>query len=196
MTAVSWVSGDAAEAMFAACAEPAGRGLLPLHRDVVRLGVERTYRSMQRQIRRLTRDGALVWRTPPLYSKKYDRGSLTSRIVAPGRAEIELTGLPDVREIDLRGLIYGIETALNVAGRRGVRLHFERRPDGALFVSSRRPEGGWTRPDLQTRSAARTWAKSSGGGRSKRTGASVRGWTKPRTAACSIVRGASSRGPS
>jgi hypothetical protein len=139
MTPVGWVSGEAAEAMFVHAAEAAGRDVLALHRDVVRLGVERTYRSVWRLILRLTTDSALVSRTPLLYAKTYDRGSLTSRIVSPGRAEIALIGLPDAPEIHLRGLVYGIETALTVAGRRGVRVHFERRPDGALFVASWRP---------------------------------------------------------
>lgn len=136
LTSVGWIDVAIAKAIFVAAAHEAGRDVESVHRNAVRAGVEQTFKSLWRLILRLTTDNALVTRTPMIYSKTYDSGKLSSRIVAPGRAEIVLEGWPGADELSLRGLAVGIETTLIVAGRKGVRVNFDRRSDGALFVAS------------------------------------------------------------
>ena len=136
---VSWCTVDTANALVESVAREAGRAPSSFQAEVVRTGVERTFKSLWRVILRFTSDEALVRRTPLIYSKTYDRGEMTSRVVRPGRAELELAGWPSPPQLDLEGLATGIETVLRVAGRRDARVSFERRPNGALFVASWTP---------------------------------------------------------
>lgn len=136
LTPLSWIDTEKAESVVYAVAARMGRDALQLHSEVVRMGVERTFRTLWRAILRFTSDAALVARTPLMYSKTFDHGSLTSRIESPGRAELSLTGWPDISDMQLNGLATGIETVLAVAGRRGVKVVYERRLDGALLVAS------------------------------------------------------------
>lgn len=136
LTPVGWIEVDFATAVYVAAAREAGRDVDAVHRDAVRAGVERTFRSVWRLILRMTTDHALVARTPLIYSKTHDLGKLTSRIAAPGRAELTLEGWPGADDFPLRGIAVGIETTLIVAGRKSVKVNFERRVDGAFFVAS------------------------------------------------------------
>lgn len=136
LTTVGWVEVDFAKAVYVAAAREVGRDVDAVHRDAVRAGVERTFRSFWRLILRMTTDNALVARTPLIYSKTHETGKLTSRVVAPGRAELWLDDWPGDDDFPLRGIATGIETTLRVAGRQGVKVNFERRQGGALFVAS------------------------------------------------------------
>lgn len=133
---VSWLDTDACNEFMARVAQRIGKDPEQFEIDVVRLGVERTLSTVWRIILRFTSDAALVKRTPMLYSKTYDVGELTSRIVRPGRADLELRGWPGVPRMDLVGLATGIETVLRCSGRTDVRVSWERRPFGAVFVAS------------------------------------------------------------
>lgn len=136
LTAVSWIDTEVAESILYAVAPLAGRDPLHLHTDIVRIGVERTLRTLWRIILRFTSDRALVLRTPLIYSKTFDRGELLSRIEGPGRAELALSDWPDISDMQLNGLATGIETVLRVAGRRDVKVLYERREEGAFLVAS------------------------------------------------------------
>lgn len=136
LTPVGWVDTDIAESIVYALAPRVGRDVMQVHSEIVRIGVERTFRTLWRIILRFTSDSALVSRTPLIYQKTFDRGRLTSRIESPGRAELELLGWRDISDMQLNGLATGIETVLAVAGRKLARVAYERRPDGAFLVAS------------------------------------------------------------
>ena len=131
---MTWMRTQLAEDIFNAIAREAGREPFALHAQVVRIGVERTLKTLWRLILRFTSDSALVARTPLIYSKTFDHGELTSRIAAPGRSELTLTGWPDISEMQIRGLATGIETVLRVAGRHDVKVSWDRTPTGAFLV--------------------------------------------------------------
>ena len=133
---MTWMRTQLAEDVFNAIADAAGRERFGLHAQIVRMGVERTLKTLWRLILRFTTDAALVQRTPLIYSKTFDRGELTSRIAAPGRSELTLEGWPDISEMQIRGLAMGIETVLKVAGRKDVRMTWDRTSEGAFFVAS------------------------------------------------------------
>ncbi len=133
---MSWMPVDTAHAVIEAVAREMGRPVSSLHAQVVRIGVERTFKSLWRVILRFTTDKALVSRTRLIYTKTYDRGSLSSDIVRPGRAELVLSDWVDAPKLDLEGLAIGVETVLKVAGRRNVKVNWERRPDGAFYVAT------------------------------------------------------------
>ncbi|MCS6797456.1 MAG: hypothetical protein NZ898_02805 [Myxococcota bacterium] len=107
-----------------------------LQAQVVRRGVERTLRGPWRLLLRFTSDEALVARTPLLYRQAYDRGRLTARITAPGRAELEVEGWDRIPRLELEGLACAIETVLRCAGRPDVQVVIEERPRGAFFVAT------------------------------------------------------------
>lgn len=136
VTPVSWLDSNATAEFVVRVAEHIGKDPERFQIDVVRLGVERTLNTLWRVILKFTTDAALVKRTPLLYSKTYDVGQLTSRIMQPGRADLELTGWPGVPRMELVGLATGIETVLRCAGRQDVRVTFDRRPDGAVFIAN------------------------------------------------------------
>lgn len=135
---VGWVGSTATNNLVLALAQQLGRDPDKLQEEIARTGVERTMTTLWRVILRFTSDAALVKRTPLLYSKTYDVGELVSRIDRPGRADVELMGwpVPDVPRMDLIGLAMGIETVLRCAGRKDVRMRWEPRPHGALFVAT------------------------------------------------------------
>jgi hypothetical protein len=135
LTAIGWIDVELIKAVFVAAAQVTGQAAEVVHRNAVKAGVEQTFRSVWRLLLRVTTDNALVTRTPMFYAKTYDTGSLTARIVSPGRAELVLSGWPDAEEFCMRGLAIGIETTLTLAGRQGVRVSFDRTTDGARFAA-------------------------------------------------------------
>jgi hypothetical protein len=137
---VSWCSISTANAVIEAVAAEAGRTPSALQAAIVRTGVERTLKSIWRILLRFTSDDALIARTPLLYSKTYDRGELRGKMAYAGRAEIELLGWPGVPQLDIEGLATGMETVLRVAGRKDVKVNWDRRQDGVFFVATWRRE--------------------------------------------------------
>lgn len=130
---VAWIEAAHIDAIYAAIAREADRELFELYREVVIEGVSRTLRTLWKMLLRLTTDKALVSRTPQIYLKSHDTGRLDSRIVGPGRAEIDLLEWPDVPELRLHGVANGILATLLVAGREDVEIEWERTPQGAHF---------------------------------------------------------------
>ncbi len=133
---VSWLDIDACNGLFVAVARAIGRDPEELQAEIARIGVERTLHGMWRVLLRFTTDAALVARTPLLYSKTYDAGTLRGRIDTPGVCHVELEGWPDPPKLELIGLAAGIEAVLRCAGRKDVSVRFERRPNGAVFLGS------------------------------------------------------------
>jgi len=131
---ISWVRLSAFNALLAEIARATQRDLLTMDADAVRRGTERTFTTVWRVLLRLTTDAALITRTPTFYAKGYDTGTLAARIPAPGRAELELTGFPEISDIDLQGVRIGIETVLRLSGRKDVRGTHHRTPSGGTFV--------------------------------------------------------------
>lgn len=136
LTAAERIRVPTVEAVYEAAAREIGREPLRLHRDIVRTGVERTLKTLWRMLLRFTTDEALVARTPLIYSRTFDTGRLESRIVSPGLAHIRLTGWPDVSEMQMNGLATGIETVLRCAGRKNVRVTYDRASDGAIIIAT------------------------------------------------------------
>jgi hypothetical protein len=132
---MSWMRVALAEEVVHSIAKAAGRDPLQLHSQVVRIGVEKTFRTLWRLILRFTTDAALVQRTPLIYSKTFDRGELISKMAAPGRSELHLRGWPDISEMQIRGLAMGIESVLRVAGRQDVKVSWDRTSEGAFMVA-------------------------------------------------------------
>lgn len=107
-----------------------------LHSEAARWSAERTLSTIWRTLLRFTSDSALVQRAPVIYGRTWSKGALSARPLGAGRAELVLSGWPDVPEFALRSLRIGIGTTLELAGRGEVRMTSDRTPDGAIFHAS------------------------------------------------------------
>ena len=133
LTPVGWCRLETAEGLFDLVARSVGRTTLDLHAEAARVGLERTMKGMWRVLLRLTTDDALIRRTPLLYSKTFDRGDMSARIVEKAHAEIRVVGWPTITPMQLQGIGIGILTVLDVAGRKDVRVTREKTATGALY---------------------------------------------------------------
>lgn len=133
VTPLSWFPVDALEEVLGAIAGRMAVDPLDLNDRVSAIATERALGGLWRVLLRITTDRALLSRTPVIYQKTYDTGRIVPRIVAPGRAEVELLDFPDAPPFVLRPLGVGIQTTLRCAGRERARVTYERTPDGALY---------------------------------------------------------------
>jgi hypothetical protein len=131
-----WVPIADVETVFGALASASGRDLASLHVELARLSVDKAFRTLWRMLLKLTTDAALVSRTPVIFAKSYNRGRLVPQIPTPGRGEVELVDWPNAPEWPIRGTRVGIETVLQIAGRKGVRVEGRRTATGALYVAT------------------------------------------------------------
>lgn len=117
----TWISVDAARETKNAVARLVAVDPLELQRRLSASGVERTLNTFWRFFLRRLGDEALSKRTPLLYARTFNSGSLTLAAWEEGAAELELRGwrIPDY---DLAGLMAGIARVLELAGRRDVEL--------------------------------------------------------------------------
>ena len=133
MLPIGWIPIVLMEAAFGAIASELGRDLAGFHTEVARLSVARTMRTLWRLLLRFTGERALISRTPVFYARSYNRGRLVSDVPEPGRGEIDLLDWPDAPEWTLRAVSVGVITVLEISGRPGAAVTWERTPDGAHF---------------------------------------------------------------
>jgi hypothetical protein len=112
-----WCSVDAARELKIAIAALAGETVPTLQRRVTRAGLERTFNSVWRFFLSWLSDERIARHTPLIYSRVFDRGTLELVALRERGAEFELRGWPAIDEFDLQGLVVGVETALQLAGR-------------------------------------------------------------------------------
>jgi hypothetical protein len=132
-TAVSWVPYSVVTAAHEAIARESGLGLEQLYERAVPLAVERSFGSVWRIFLRFTSDAALIARTPIMYAKSRSRGTMTSTLVAPGEAVVEVADFPEIPERDILALAISIRSLLSVAGRQSVTCDGERNRAGARW---------------------------------------------------------------
>jgi len=135
-TSVSYIPIRVADAMYRAIGTESGRDFVALHEQVSRLAVDRALKTVWRLLLRFTSDEALVARTPVIFAKAFPQGTLTPRIVAPGRAEIRVTGWPAMPEYAVRGTRVAVESVLRIAGRSNVKITSEATHDGVCYHTS------------------------------------------------------------
>jgi hypothetical protein len=132
---VSWCSIEISRAVLFAAAAVAGEAPRDFQRKVVRAGIERTARTVWKPLLRVVSDEALLKRTPLLYGKTYNKGELAV-VFGAARAEFFLTGWPGIPDSEADGLSVGIETVLEISGRKETSVTWERFADGARFLAT------------------------------------------------------------
>ncbi|MBX3192865.1 MAG: hypothetical protein KF819_38125 [Labilithrix sp.] len=122
-----WCSLDAARELKIAVARLQGEDPLAFQRRIVRLGIEKTLTTLWRFFMRQLGDESIARRTPVLYARSFNKGSLEFVSWGKGEAELALHGWPRIPEFDLVGLMAGIETVLALAGRKHPQVRAARR---------------------------------------------------------------------
>jgi hypothetical protein len=131
---VAWIRATTADAVYAAIAAEAGRDLFEIYPEVVRRGTNASLRKALRWLMALSSDAALVRHAPQAYAKGHQGGTLTSTLVGPGHALLELSDWPDASELRLLGIGCAMAAVLEAAGRKGIDVTRERTDDGARFT--------------------------------------------------------------
>jgi hypothetical protein len=131
---MSWVPYDAVVTCHSAIAREAGTTMEEMLERAVPLAVERAFRTVWRVLLRFTTDAALIARTPLLYTRTRSKGTMSARVIEPGRAVAELVGWPAMPPRDVRAIALSIETLLRLAHRRDVRVDGAVTADGARYV--------------------------------------------------------------
>ncbi len=129
----AWIPFSVVDAYYDAIARSANRDLRPLFSEVVRLGVSQTLRSVWKILIRLTTDRALISRTPVIYRRGHSVGEIKTMIDAPGRATVVLTGWPGIPDLRRVGVAVGIQSVMDVAGRKNVTVRYDETDDGAVY---------------------------------------------------------------
>jgi hypothetical protein len=132
--AVSWIPMSLVSSVVDKIAALAERDPEPLLDEAVRRAVHHTFKTAWRMLLRITTDEALVARTPIIYAKARNVGHLEATVKAPGRAELMLTQWPMVNERHIRTIGVSIQTILEIAGRKNVRIRAQRTAHGAYYV--------------------------------------------------------------
>lgn len=134
VTAMSWVPNDTVNQLIDALSAESGTDPDQLIEQAIRSAVNRTFKTVWRMFLKLTSDEALIKRTPMIYARGRNIGELNSRIIAPGHAEVLLTGWPaDVHERTLFSIGIGVQCVVDMSGRKDVRMSYKRTPDGARY---------------------------------------------------------------
>ena len=128
---ISWVDVTPVMACKNAVAREVGMSSDDLQRTVVRAGVKRTVRGFWRLLVRKLWDDALAKRLPILYSRTFEFGELRVEHLREGEASLRLVGWTDIHSYDALGLATGLQTILEVAGRRNVKVSWEPANKGA-----------------------------------------------------------------
>ena len=137
---LTWLPVDLANDVVRLVAEESGMLEAKLFEDSTRRTQEALLGTVYRILMRLTTDEALISRTPQFYSRSFNVGKLSSTFPAPGEALVALTEWPTISDQQMRGLGYGIETTLRVAGRKDARAACKRaRPRDAAPEATARP---------------------------------------------------------
>lgn len=135
LTMLSWCRHSTATAVTTHVGEALGRRPEDFQAEVVRLGIERTFRGIWKVLLKFTSDEALIKRTALLFSKTCDRGKLTAERLGPGHVSLVLSEWPDIPDLDIIAIATGIETVLRIVGRRTASVRWQREGPVVVFVA-------------------------------------------------------------
>lgn len=133
VSAVTWVPNDTLNRVIDELARAASLEPEAMLDQAIRSATQRTFRTVWRMFLRVTSDEALIKRAPLVYGRSRNVGQLSARIGTPGVAEVLLTEWPDITDRALRTIGVGIQSVLEIAGRRDVRMSFARTPNGGRY---------------------------------------------------------------
>jgi hypothetical protein len=134
LTAMSWL--PVSDVTFLVDTISAEAGVEPESTldDAVRAATRRSFRTVWRVLLHFVSDDALITRTPMIYTRSRNVGSLAARVVSPGHAELVLTRCPSSSDRHLRTLAVGICEVMALVGRKEPSISSRRTADGAVYT--------------------------------------------------------------
>ena len=121
--------------LYSAIAEAAGRDVVELHAEAIRIGYTRALTGLWRALMlRMATDRAIVSRAPMLFAKTFTGGSMEGELQAPGRAVFHIRGWPSMPALHRVGICGGMQAVLELSGRRDVQIDSVETSDGARYV--------------------------------------------------------------
>jgi hypothetical protein len=135
---ISWIRCSTWVKAVSELAVEAGRPVMELDAEIVNDGLEHTFGTVWKVLLRFTTDEALMKRTSQLWRKTFDKGTMTANFPGKNRAELTLTGFPEVHDLDVQGTAIAIKKVLELGGRKAVNVRHRRTSDGVIF------EANWT----------------------------------------------------
>lgn len=136
LVAAAWMPVTDVDRLFEAYAAVTNRPADELVQEVVASGHRATYGRVWKSLLRLTAPKVLLTRASTMFAKSYSHGVLTAKRSDTKFASlIRLTHWPSISDLRLLGTATGIRTVLELTGRGGVEVSFERTPEGADFAA-------------------------------------------------------------
>ena len=135
LSLLGWCRASTATAVTRAIALEAGRVPEAFVREVVVAGFGMVLRTLWRILMTNATDEALVRRAGRLYSKSVDKGALKVVQHSPGLIVLEVSGWPEIHDLDIVALTAGVEAAFLSAGRATVTLTAKRTDEGAQLTA-------------------------------------------------------------
>ena len=133
VTPLTWVPYDVMRDVHDAFGLEAGEPVETLLERVIPLAMERSFSTVWRVFMRMTSDAALIQRTPLVYRRSRNRGTMTARLVAPGEGEVVLTDWASIPPRDVHALGISIATFVRLSGRKDVTIEGEKTPSGGRW---------------------------------------------------------------
>ncbi len=136
LVAAAWVPVEDVDRLFETYAAITNRPPEELVQEVVASGHRATYGRLWKSLLRLTAPKVLLTRASTMFAKSYSHGVLTAkRTETKFTSLIRLTHWPRISDLRLLGTATGIRTVLELTGRGGVEVSFERTSEGADFAA-------------------------------------------------------------
>lgn len=129
----AWVPTSAINEVIDAVERQTGMHADEIVTRAARMSTERTLSTVWRVLLRITTDQAIIARTPLLWQRTRNIGSLAVTSHGEGVAVLELTGWPSMARRSALILSVNIETVLRCAGRQDVEVAWARTDSGARY---------------------------------------------------------------
>jgi len=136
-TPLSWLVIADVEHLLMACADASGRDVFELNLEMTRRGTEQSLKTVWRMLLRLATDRLLLSRTRAAYARAYDRGRLALSVDGEARATAEIVGRPKMSRMTREAFAVGVQTMLELGGRKHVRVVGRATEDGAHYTIRR-----------------------------------------------------------
>ena len=133
MTAVDWIPVETLASAVDAWADEANVSPEELTIRGVRESTRHSFATVWRLLLRLTTDEALITRTPLIYARARNAGTLTADMRGPRNARLVLREWRNPTDRLLLSLAVAFETVLELTGRYHARCTFKRTSDGGVF---------------------------------------------------------------
>lgn len=132
-TALGWIPLSTSHAFHRALARVTGRDEVESLVHLVRAGTERTFTTVWRMFLRLTSLNQMVKRGATVFHKTYNRGRAEATLPNPDTMRLTVTEWPQFPEYEAHALAAGLQSIIEVSGRKNVKVRWKLTSDGIVL---------------------------------------------------------------